>query len=471
MCIERSIPRFWHSFIPSDANLFLASRSEDLLTDIPQSAARMNALDELLPPLTRNEAAVEAARCLMCYDAPCTHACPTHIDIPKFIKKIATENLRGSARTILESNLLGATCARVCPVQELCEGACVLGAEHKPIAIGRLQRHAMDFVYNNRIELFQPASSTGQKVAIIGAGPAGLSCAGELAKRGHSVTLFEKRNLAGGLSTYGIIGLREPIEIALTEVAMIEKLGVKLESGKELGVDITFADLQANFDAVFLGIGLGATPALGIPGEGHIIDGLEYIEQSKLAARNFVVGQNVVVVGAGNTAIDCATIAKRLGASQVTMVYRRTEKEMTAYAHEYDFIKREGVNFLFLTQPVQVRSENGTVKYLECLRMSLGPTDASGRPSPQPVSGSEFLLAADQVVKAIGQQKPSLASQLKLKTDKGFIQVTADFETSLPGVYAGGDSIRARGAASTVMAVQDGKLAARSIHERLLPRG
>ena len=441
------------------------------MTDIPQSAARTNALDELLPPLTRNEAAVEAARCLMCYDAPCTHACPTHIDIPKFIKKIATENLRGSARTILESNLLGATCARVCPVQELCEGACVLGAEHKPIAIGRLQRHAMDFVYDNRIEMFQPAKSTSHKVAIIGAGPAGLSCAGELAKRGHSVTLFEKRDLAGGLSTYGIISLREPIEVALAEVAMLEKLGVKLKSGKELGVDITFAELQTNFEAVFLGVGLGATPALGIPGEDHIIDGLEYIEQSKLAARNLAVGRDVVVVGAGNTAIDCATIAKRLGASQVTMVYRRTEKEMTAYPHEYDFIKREGVNFLFLTQPVQLHSENGTVRSLECLRMSLGPVDASGRPSPQPISGSEFLVMADQVVKAIGQQKPSLASQLKLKTEKGFIQVTADFETSLPGVYAGGDCIRARGAASTVMAVQDGKLAARSIHERLVARG
>src|SRR6266700_6995298 len=471
MSIERSFPRFWPSFIPSDAILFLASRSEDLLTDIPQSAARRNALDELLPPLTRNEAAVEAARCLMCYDAPCTHACPTHIDIPKFIKKIATENLRGSARTILESNLLGATCARVCPVQELCEGACVLGAEHKPIAIGRLQRHAMDFVYGKGIDLFQPAKSTRHKVAIIGAGPAGLSCSGELAKRGHSVTLFEKRDLAGGLSTYGIISLREPIEVALAEVAMLEKLGVKLKSGKELGVDITFAELQTNFEAVFLGVGLGATPALGIPGEDHIIDGLEYIEQSKLAARNLAVGRNVVVVGAGNTAIDCATIAKRLGASQVTMVYRRTEKEMTAYPHEYDFIKREGVNFLFLTQPVQLHSENGTVRSLECLRMSLGPVDASGRPSPQPISGSEFLVMADQVVKAIGQQKPSLASQLKLKTEKGFIQVTADFETSLPGVYAGGDCIRACGAASTVMAVQDGKLAARSIHERLVPRG
>jgi len=441
------------------------------LTDNPQNAAPTNALDELLPPLTRNEAAVEAARCLMCYDAPCTHACPTHIDIPKFIKKIATENLRGSARAILESNLLGATCARVCPVQELCEGACVLGAEHKPIAIGRLQRHAMDFVRNNGIDLFRPGKATGQKVAIIGAGPAGLSCAGELAKRGHSVTLFEKRILAGGLSTYGIIGLREPIEVALAEVAMIEKLGVKLESGKEIGVGITLADLQRNFAAVFLSVGLGMTPALGIPGEDHIIDGLEYIEQSKVAARDLVVGSKVVVVGAGNTAIDCATIAKRLGAGTVTMLYRRTENEMTAYAHEYDFIKREGVSFSFLTQPVRVHSENGTVKSLECLRVRLGPADASGRPSPQPVAGSEFFLDADQVVKAIGQQKPSLASQLKLKTEKGFIQVSAQFETSVPGVYAGGDCIRARGAASTVMAVQDGKLAARSIHERLVARG
>jgi dihydropyrimidine dehydrogenase (NAD+) subunit PreT len=441
------------------------------LTELPQKAAPSAALDELLPPLTRNEAAVEAVRCLMCYDAPCTHACPTHIDIPKFIKKIATGNLRGSARTILESNLLGATCARVCPVQELCEGACVLGAEHKPIAIGRLQRYAMDFVSEKGPDLFAIPPATGKRVAVIGAGPAGLSCAGELAKRGHRVMVFEKRELGGGLSTYGIIGLREPAEVALAEVAMIQKFGVRVETNKELGRDFSVAELQSDFAAVFLAVGLGVTPGLGIAGEDHIIDGLKYIEQSKLDRPHMVIGRNVVVIGAGNTAIDCATVAKRLGAANVTMVYRRTEKEMTAYPHEYEFIKQEGVSFSFLTQPVRIHTENGAVKSLECVRMSLGPADVSGRPSPQPVAGSEFSLPADQVVKAIGQDKPSVASQLKLKTEKGFILVNQTFETNSPGIYAGGDCIRARGAASTVMAVQDGKLAALSIHERLVAHG
>jgi dihydropyrimidine dehydrogenase (NAD+) subunit PreT len=444
---------------------------EDVLTDTAPKTAPMNVLGEFLPPLTGNEVLLEAARCLMCYDAPCTHACPTHIDIPKFIKKIGTGNLRGSARTILESNLLGATCARVCPVQELCEGACVLGAEHKPISIGRLQRHAMDFIYQRRIDLIELKKTTGKKVAVIGAGPAGLSCAGELARLGDSVTLFERRDLAGGLSTYGIIALREPVEVALAEVAMIEELGVKVETGKELGTDFTMADLQAAFGAVFLGVGLGATPGLGIQGEEYMIDGLEYIEKSKMDASSLVVGRNVVVIGAGNTAIDCATIAKRLGAAQVTMVYRRTEPEMTAYPHEYDFIKREGVSFRFLTQPVRVHTENGAVQSLECVRMRLGNADASGRPAPQSIKDSEFSIPTDQVVKAIGQQRPSLAARLKLKTEKGFIEVNAAFETNLRGVYAGGDCIRARASASTVMAVQDGKLAARSIHERLVTHG
>ena len=444
---------------------------EGVLNEKARVAAGQEALAEALPPLTLHEALVESTRCLMCYDAPCTHACPTHIDIPKFIKKINTGNLRGSARTILESNLLGATCARVCPVQELCEGACVLGAEHKPIAIGRLQRYAMDYVYSKGVDIFLTAKTSGKKIAVVGAGPAGLSCAGELARKGHDVTLFEKRDLAGGLSTFGIIGLREPVGISLAEVEMIQRLGVRIETGREIGRDLALAEVQSKFDSIFLSLGLGATPNLGIPGEDQVIDGLEYIEQSKLNGHNMKIGNNVVVIGAGNTAIDCATIAKRCGAENVTMLYRRTASEMTAYPHEYDFIKKEGVRFEFLAQPVRIVAEKGSVIGVECVRMSLGQRDASGRPAPRPVDGSHFVIAADQVVKAIGQEKASLAARLNLKTVKGYIEVDDHFQTSLPGVYAGGDCIRARGAASTVMAVQDGKLAARSIHERLVGNG
>ena len=420
----------------------------------------LKTLTEQFPPLSRHEALVEANRCLYCYDAPCTHACPTHIDIPRFIKKIPTANLLGSAQTILASNLLGATCARVCPVQELCEGACVLGAEHKPIAIGRLQRYAMDHVYNNGIDVFQPGPPTGKRVAVIGAGPAGLSCAGELARLGHDVTVFEKRELPGGLSTYGIIVLREPVDVALAEAAMIARLGVKIESGVEVPRDLSAEDLRARFDAVFLSVGLGATPALGIPGEEFILDGLDYISQSKMNLPELKPHPAVLIIGAGNTAIDCATIAKRLGSGRVTMLYRRTENEMTAYPHEYAFVKNEGVDFEFLTLPVRVLTDNGAVAGLECVRTRL-------MPHPEPIPGSNFVLPAQQIIKAIGQQKPSVAAALGLATERGFIQVDADLRTSQPRIFAGGDCIRARGAASTVMAVQDGKIAARAIDKSL----
>ncbi len=442
-------------------------QSRESLTSQPSLESRQP-LAELLPPLSDNQAVVEANRCLFCYDAPCTHACPTHIDVPRFIKKIATGNTVGSAATIFESNLLGATCARVCPVQELCEGACVLGADHKPIMIGRLQRYAMDDAYSRGLRLIKAAAASGKKVAVIGAGPAGLSCAGELAKCGHSVTVFESRELGGGLSTYGIIRLREPIEIALAEVEMIQSLGVEMQTGKELGRNLDFLALQNEFDAIFIAVGLGATPALGIPGEEHVIDGLEYIEQSKIDASRLRIGRSVIVIGAGNTAIDCATIAKRLGAERVTIVYRRSKREMSAYPHEYEFIKKEGVEFRFLAQPTRVMTENESVLGLVCIHMALGEPDASGRASPQPVPGSEFVLPADQVVKAIGQEKPGLAARLGISMEKGKIKVNDEFETSVPGVYAGGDCIRTQGACSTVMAVQDGKLAAASIHRNLM---
>ncbi len=417
-------------------------------------------LQEQLPPLTQFEALEEANRCLFCFDAPCTHACPTHIEIPHFIKKISTGNLTGSARTIFNSNLLGATCARVCPVQELCEGACVLGPTHKPIAIGRLQRYAMDYAYDRELAPFTAPVRSGAKIAVIGAGPAGLSCAGELARRGHSVTVFDKRTMPGGLSTYGIIGLREPMHIALAEAALMERMGVSLRLGTELGHNLSIEDLRGEFDKVVLSVGLGYTPEMRIPGEEQIVDGLEYIETCKTAPASLHVGGRVVVIGAGNTAIDCATIAKRFGAKSVTIVYRRTEHEMTAYPHEYEFAKSEGIEFRFLTQPVRVIKGEG----IECVMMRLGAEDQSGRPAPEPVPHSEFLLPADQVVKAIGQKKPSVATLLRLDVNGGFIAVDERFETSVPGVYAIGDCIRATGAASTVMAVQDGKLAAEAIH-------
>jgi glutamate synthase (NADPH/NADH) small chain len=432
---------------------------------VPRAIERV--LAEQLPPVAPNAAAIEADRCLYCYDAPCTQACPTHIDIPRFIKKIGSHNPRGSAQTIFASNLLGATCARVCPVQELCEGACVLGTDHRPIAIGRLQRYAMDYAREHRCYPAVKTAPSGRSIAVIGAGPAGLSCSGELARQGHSVTIFEKRDLPGGLSTYGIIALREPVEIALEEARMIEGLGVRIVTGKELGKDLALAELQREFDAVALSVGLGRSPRLGIQGEEAIIDGLEFIEASKTAPMDLNAGHNVLVIGAGNTAIDCATIARRLGADRVTIVYRRSADEMSCYRHEYEFALKEGIEFRFLSQPARVLLEEGNPVGLECLRVELGAPDASGRPAPAPVKGSEFVLPADRIVKAVGQEKPSLAGLLGLETSKGFIFVNERFETSLHGVYAFGDCIRATGAASTVMAVQDGKLAAAAIHQQL----
>lgn len=424
---------------------------------------------ESFPPLTQHEALTEANRCLYCYDAPCIQACPTHIDIPTFIKKIASGNVRGSAKTILESNFLGGTCGRVCPVQELCEGACVLGKDHKPIQIGRLQRYAVDHVQDRGIEVFQPGESNGLKVAVVGSGPAGISCSAELAKLGYAVTLYEKRELAGGLSTYGIIVLREPVEVSLREVESVQKLGVEVKTGHSIDTREAFDALLSEHDAVFLAVGLGAVPAMGIPGEEYLQDGLKFIEDSKIHFEDLRVGDNVVVIGAGNTAIDAATIARRAGAD-VTMVYRRTESEMTAYEHEYHFALKEGIQYSFLTQPVKVLTEEGRVLGLECVKMALGEPDASGRAAPKPVPGSEFVLPCDQVIKAIGQEKPALAVTLGLELDKGYIKTDDSLQTSIPKVYAGGDCIRAKGTASTVMAVQDGKIAAASIHEALSVR-
>jgi glutamate synthase (NADPH/NADH) small chain len=431
---------------------------------------------EIYPPFSRREAELEANRCLYCYDAPCMVACPTHIDIPTFIKKIGSGNVKGAAGTILEANLLGATCSRVCPVDVLCEGACVLKAEHKPIVIGRLQRYATDFAKEKGARFFKPHAPNGKKVAVVGAGPAGLSCAGELAKEGFAVTIFEKRDLAGGLSTYGIVVFREPVQVSLDEVKMIQELGVEIKTGVEIGVDISFDKLIADFDAVFVSVGLGRVPQLVVPGEelAGVVDGLDFIEATKVEKLEKIkIGERVCIIGAGNTAIDCATIARRLGAQRVTLIYRRSEAEMPAYYFEYEFALKEGVSFMFLTQPVEVIGQDGQIQGLKCVRMDLGAADQSGRRTSQPVADSDFVVPCDMVIKAIGQVKPQSLwdslSSFGVKTVKGYLDVDADTrQTAHEKIFAGGDCVRSVGEASTVMAVQDGKLAARAIGRQLL---
>lgn len=440
---------------------------------IPVSELEAN-FREVVPALRPKEAIDEANRCLYCYDAPCIKACPTAIDIPSFIKKIATGNLFGSAKTIMESNPVGASCARVCPTSELCEGACVLNDASKPIMIGLLQRHATDWAIANDAKLFAPGEKIGRKVSIIGAGPAGLSAARELARLGYDVTVFEAKEKPGGLNTYGIVSFRLPQEIALWEAAQVESLGVQFHYGVTVGEHISAQQLLDEYDAVLLAAGMGAVPSLHIEGEelNGVFDAISLVEATKTnTLLTDFRGKKVAVIGAGNTAIDAATCSKRLGAENVQIMYRRTQKEMTAYEFEFEFAKQDGVEFRWLVAPKRILGDNGKVTGLELIRMQLAEPDHKGRRRPVPNADSEFNVDVDYVIKAIGQSRLiPLIDAFALEHTSGIPVVeTGTFRTSNPQVYAAGDLIFGGGKtdAMVVDAAQQGKQAAYAIHAAL----
>lgn len=419
------------------------------------------------------EAVEESNRCLYCYDAPCIKACPTGINIPSFIKKIATGNMKGSARAIMEANPVGASCSRVCPTEELCEGACVLNHSSKPIMIGDLQRYATDWAIRNEQVLFKAGSSNGKKAAVIGGGPAGLSAARELARFGFAVTVFEAKEQAGGLDTYGIVSFRLPQEISLWEVEQVRQLGVEIRTGVKVGIDISVEEIKQQYDAIVLAIGMSKVPKLGIEGEGlrGVFDAIEFVESTKSSIRTDIAGKKVAVIGAGNTAIDAATCSVRLGADEVTIVYRRTSAEMTAYDFEFDFAKQDGVIFKWLTAPKRIVGDSaGNVTALECTLMKLEENE--GQVRPVPVEGSEFFMDVDAVVLAIGQTRHiGLVEQLGLTHKRGTVAIDpVTFQTSDPQVYAAGDVIfgDGQGEAMVVSAAQQGKKAAYAIYRQLV---
>jgi glutamate synthase (NADPH/NADH) small chain len=389
-----------------------------------------------------------------------------------FIRQILTGNLRGSAKTILEANILGQSCARVCPTSVLCEGACVLNEQgKKPVEIGKLQRYAVDPIVGNGTQLFKAGPANGYRVALIGAGPASLSCAFELRKRGYETVIFDANLQPGGLDTYGIAAYKMRAEETIKEVDMVRSLGVQIKSGIYVGKDVSIADLERQYDAIFIGIGLGETDDLQIPGEDlpGCCDALSFIEQTKSKRFDQVqVARRVAVVGGGNTAIDVVTAARRLGAEEVYMVYRRSPQEMSAFDYEYELAKQDSVTFIWQALPVRVVG-NGRVEALECVRTQPGQKDSRGRASFVPVPGTEFRVDVGMVVKALGQKrKIDFLKQISgLELKNGCVAVdAATMRTSSPRYFAGGDCVN--GGGEVVDAVAHGKKAALGIHQTLL---
>jgi len=421
---------------------------------------------DIAPPLDRQTALIAAQRCHFCFDAPCITACPTGIDIPMFIRGIATDNLKGAAEEILGANILGGMCARVCPTEILCEGDCVRNHpnEKAPVAISALQRYATDWVFETNTPLFERAADTGRKIAVVGAGPAGLACAHALARAGHRVTIFDAKPKAGGLNEYGIARYKV-LDFAAREIAWLLSIGgIEVQNGKTLGGNLALSDLRRDFDAVFLGIGLAGVNALGIEGEElagvrNAVDFIAELRQADLA--RVAVGRRVVVIGGGNTAIDAAVQSRKLGAEAVTLVYRRGAETMSATAVEQEFAKSEGVNVINWAAPKRIVSRDGAIAAIEFEYTQL---DNEGRLLG---SGDILRIDADLVLKAIGQVLvPTSGGADVLQVAKGRIVVNDAYATSLEKVYAGGDCVGGK-VDLTVQAVEDGKRAAQSIDKAL----
>ncbi len=420
---------------------------------------------DLHPPLKRPEALIEADRCYFCFDAPCTTACPTGIDIPAFIQKIRSDNIRGSAHTILEENIMGGMCARVCPTEVLCEEACVRNThEDKPVEIGLLQRYATDPILSAGTQLFERGPSTGKRVAVVGGGPAGLSCAHRLAVLGHDVVVFSRDEKAGGLNEYGIAAYKTVDDFAQAEVDYILGIGgIELRNSVAVGKDVMLDELRGEFDAVFIGIGLGAVNALGIddestPGIENAIEYIADLRQSKDKSA-LPVGKSVVVVGGGMTAIDIAVQSKRLGAERVDIVYRRGPDQMGASEFEQQLAQTNGVTIHHWAAPKRIVGD-GHVTGIEFERTML---DADGKLK---VTGETVTFFADVVFKAIGQRLDDAPAGMNIATERGRIVVDEEQRTSLDGVWAGGDCVLG-GDDLTVSAVQHGKVAAISIDKQL----
>ena len=461
----------------------------DMMKKVPvreqDPKVRATNFEEVCLGYNEEEARAEASRCLKCKNPKCVGGCPVSIDIPGFIKEVQEGNYEEAAKVIAKSSALPAVCGRVCPQESQCEGQCIRGIKGEPISIGKLERFVADWSRENGFVPAAPEKTNGRKVAVIGSGPSGVTCAGDLAKMGYEVTIFEALHEPGGVLTYGIPEFRLPKEgVVQPEIDNVRKLGVKIETDVIIGKSVTIDELldEEGFEAVFIGSGAGLPMFMGIPGENAngVFSANEYLPRSNLmkAVRDdydtpIVAGKKVAVVGGGNVAMDAARTALRLGAD-VHIVYRRSEAELPARAEEVHHAKEEGIIFNLLTNPIEILTDdNGWVNGMKCIKMELGEPDASGRRRPVAIEGSEFVIEVDTVIMSLGTSPNPLISAttrgLETNRRKCIVAEESNGKTTKEGVYAGGDAVT--GAATVILAMEAGRAGARGIHEYLSGQG